>query len=70
MGADFPRWGKSACDEPSTLTPVTEKEMLTPRKNCLTKANRILIFIAKGCMSGLLQRENYFILLFSKKEVL
>jgi len=20
MGADFPRWGKSACDEPSTLT--------------------------------------------------
>jgi hypothetical protein len=30
MGADFPRRGKSACDESSTLTPVTEIEMLTP----------------------------------------
>jgi hypothetical protein len=27
MGADFHRWGKSACDEPSTLTPITEIEM-------------------------------------------
>jgi hypothetical protein len=29
MGADFPRWGKPACDEPSILTPVKEIEMLT-----------------------------------------
>jgi hypothetical protein len=28
MGADFPRWGKLACDEPSILTPITEIETL------------------------------------------
>jgi len=26
MGARFSRWGKSACDEPSTLTLTTEKD--------------------------------------------
>jgi hypothetical protein len=26
MGADFPRWGKSACDEPLTLTLTSEKD--------------------------------------------
>jgi len=40
MGADFPRWGKSACAEPSTLTLITEKEML-PRAARKLQLNKL-----------------------------
>jgi len=53
-----------------TLTLLTEKMMLMQQKKRLTKASPILIFIAKGCMPRLIQRENNLIVLFSKKEVL
>jgi len=39
MGADFPRWGKSACSEPPILTPITEFRMLpfSPSVDFLTE---------------------------------